>query len=269
KGRIEAVVKYVKYNFAKHRLFTTIQDFNKDCLAWLERTGNAKKHGTTKKIPAEVFRKEQSYLSPVSKRDYENHSKDSISRMVRKDNTILFSANRYTVPLGTYKPGRKVYVEKTKDNMLKIIIPETGEIIARHKISFKKGQLIQNNNHLRDHSQKIKKLYRTTLDLLGKSKDSEKFLKGIREDKPRYVRDQFSLIIKVSKDLSQSEIDKAVSYCLKHDFYSATFFRSVVENLNKLSGNDKKTHYMSQGIESPSYGHTEVRDLSEYEKYMR
>jgi transposase len=55
KGRIENVVKYAKYGFANHRIFSDIESFNADCIAWLKRTGNAEVHGTTKLIPAEVF----------------------------------------------------------------------------------------------------------------------------------------------------------------------------------------------------------------------
>ena len=55
KGKIEAVIKYAKNNFAKHRILDDIDSFNIACLEWLERTGNAEEHGTTKKIPAEVF----------------------------------------------------------------------------------------------------------------------------------------------------------------------------------------------------------------------
>lgn len=64
KGRIENVVKYVKQNFARHRLFTTVDQLNEDCLAWLGRTGNAVIHHTTKKIPAEVFVIEKQHPSP-------------------------------------------------------------------------------------------------------------------------------------------------------------------------------------------------------------
>ena len=61
KGKVENVVKYLKHGFAKHRTFTDIDSFNADCMAWLRRTGNAKVHETTKKIPAEVFKVEREY----------------------------------------------------------------------------------------------------------------------------------------------------------------------------------------------------------------
>ncbi len=55
KGRVEAVVSYAKYNFADHRTFRDIDTFNEECMAWLKRRGNGKKHDVTQKIPAEVF----------------------------------------------------------------------------------------------------------------------------------------------------------------------------------------------------------------------
>ncbi|WP_235782090.1 hypothetical protein [Paenibacillus senegalensis] len=68
KGKIENVVKYIKRNFARHRSFTNIDKLNEQCLAWLNRTGNAKMHHTIKKIPAEVYALEKAHLRPVHKK---------------------------------------------------------------------------------------------------------------------------------------------------------------------------------------------------------
>ncbi len=100
KGKIENVVKYIKRNFARHRQFTNVEKLNEQCLAWLARTGNAKGHQTTKKIPAEVYALEKAYLRPVHRKT-EVFNITTITRTVRKDNTIWYEGNRYTVPLGT------------------------------------------------------------------------------------------------------------------------------------------------------------------------
>jgi transposase len=49
KGKVEAVVKYFKNNFAKNRLLGDINSWNQSFWEWLERTGNQSLHGTTKK----------------------------------------------------------------------------------------------------------------------------------------------------------------------------------------------------------------------------
>ena len=50
KGKIEAVVKYVKNNFLTCRIFHGINRLNSEGLAWLDRTGNGQVHETTKMV---------------------------------------------------------------------------------------------------------------------------------------------------------------------------------------------------------------------------
>jgi transposase len=136
KGRVEAVVKFFKRNFAKNRQFMGIDIWNDDWADWLDRTGNAKRHETTKKIPAEVFDQERLFLKPVP--STVRFSEDIVTRGVHKNNTIFFEGNRYTVPLGTYSPGREVTLEVNGD---KLIIHDAIDnyIIAEHKLSRIKG----------------------------------------------------------------------------------------------------------------------------------
>ena len=121
KGLIENVVKYAKHGFAEHRIFRGIDSFNAECIAWLKRTGNKKVHGTTKKIPAEVFALEKEYLIPVSEYNFAVAVNDSIEYQVRKDNIVLYKGNRYRVPKGTYSPGKKYLWWSKKQASLSLI----------------------------------------------------------------------------------------------------------------------------------------------------
>ena len=102
KGKIENVVKYVKYNFLRGRTFVNIDTLNGQCMAWLSRTANAKVHASTHKIPYQEWLIEKAYLRPV----IDSFKPESVLRSynVRKDNTISFKSNFYRVPVGTYKP---------------------------------------------------------------------------------------------------------------------------------------------------------------------
>jgi len=66
KGKIESVIKYVKKNFAKHRVYHGLDVWNESAWKWLKRTGNYKHHHTTKKRPVEVFAIEKQHFRPVS-----------------------------------------------------------------------------------------------------------------------------------------------------------------------------------------------------------
>ncbi|WP_420809378.1 Mu transposase domain-containing protein [Aquibacillus halophilus] len=75
---------------------------------------------------------------------------------MHKDNIIKYKSNRYSVPLGTYKPHGEntVYVRIEEDE---IIIEKTpgGVPIATHPLSRGKGQLIKNTHHSSDRSKGI------------------------------------------------------------------------------------------------------------------
>lgn len=238
KGRIENVVGFVKNNFAKHRTFSNLEKFNEDCLAWLKRTGNGKLHNTTKKIPAEMFALEKPHLLPVHEK-LNIACKTSITRTVRKDNTVWFMSNRYTVPLGTYDgTEREVEVLEVPENLLVIKNLETGQELARHTISLEKGKLIKNNNHGRDRSKGIDKYIETVAALFSNPLQAKEWLETIRAQKPRYIRDQLQAIQKSINNIDAPVTEKALDYCLNHSLFSATDFNDAVDHFSRLQSRE-------------------------------
>jgi len=230
KGRVENVVKFVKRNFARHRIFTTVDQLNEDCLAWLERTGNALMHHTTKKIPAEVFAIERQTLRPVHQINI--HPRMSITRTVRKDNTIWFEGNRYSVPLGTYNGKDKVVGIELSESHLRIYDPETGEWLADHERSHLKGQLIQNTHHRRDRTKGIHAYLESVAGKFSDEPLAMNFLEEIWKRKSRYIRDQLQLIERVLDEFGPSAAEQALHYCMKYRLYGATDFADAVRHFD-------------------------------------
>lgn len=224
KGRVEAVIKYLKRNFAANRLFIDLRIWNQCCEDWLERTANSRLHGTTKKVPAEVFLLEKQYLRPVP--FVKTIPGDIVTRSVRKDNTVLYKSNRYTVPIGTYKPGLELEV-KEDEEILNMFDIETSKLVAQHRVSLEKGALIQNTHHLRDNTKKIDELYDKVFTLLGATAQAAEFLAGIRHEKRRYVREQFGLMEKLTQKYPMNMVEKAVAYCSAQKLYSAVDCRDA------------------------------------------
>ncbi|HZJ82296.1 MAG TPA: IS21 family transposase [Clostridia bacterium] len=234
KGRIENVVGFVKNNFAHNRIFHNLNKWNEATLAWLDRRGNGKTHGTTKRIPAEVFIEERKYLKPVTDKIQTNSTGISITYRVRKDNTIAIGGNRYSVPLGTYQgPHTTVRVRKINDEYLIIMHLENDEELARHKIPSGRGQLLKNNNHTRDRSKNIASLMKEVASMFPDGLAASTFFESIRADKPRYIRDQLLVIKEAVKGHSPNIINKALGFCTKNRLYSATDFRDAMAHYGK------------------------------------
>jgi transposase len=271
KGKIEAVVKYLKYNFADHRTFYDIDSFNDDCMKWLERTGNGKVHEVTKKIPAEVFKLEKQHLKPVPQIFEKINDSDSLTYIVRKNNTVLYKPNRYQVPKGTYAPGKRVKLQM-ENNEMDIVDIETGEIITHHKISMKKGELVRLSHPERDRDKSIDEVYNRAFQLLNETDNARILLDSIRKEKSRYAKDQFTLIINTVEKLDSAVIDGAVDYCVKKELWSAVFFRDTAEylQLGKAEQKDNKAALSQISIPSKYHGiKPEIRSINDYINALR
>lgn len=157
---------------------------------------------TTKKRPADVFELEKAHLRPISPSlDVTGVPKtnlaNSITRTVRKDHTILYKSNRYTVPCGTYTSFGKtvqIVIQEAEQELL-IYDLETGEYLRKHPITHK-GKLIQNRNHLRDRAKGIDVYLERIAHEFENPDAAKEYLERIRKNYPRYIRDQLQLIQK-------------------------------------------------------------------------
>lgn len=274
KGKIENVIGYVKRNFAHNRTFYNLDRWNEDCLSWLERRGNGKVHGTTKKIPAEVFQQERKYLRPVLEKIQTQTVALSITYQVRKDNTIPIKGNRYSVPLGTYQ-GPDTYVRVTKkENEYIITKLETDDVIARHKVVQEKGRLLKNNDHRRKKSSKIPALISQIASSFPETEAATNFLEQIKNDKPRYIRDQLLLIKKAVLNENHDTINKALDFCLKNKLYSAVDFRDAVVYFQQKTGMEHRIALEAEIVpltpeaREKIRARPQVRDLSVYSRLI-
>lgn len=249
KGRIENVVGFVKYNFAKNRVFHHVDSWNEHCIAWLGRTGNKKVHNTTKKRPLDVFALEKQHLRPVTRKISTTNIDSSITRTVRKDNTIVFKSNRYSVPLGTYKKDKVVYIE-TANNRLWIREQSDGPVVSDHPISFEKGKLIQDTQHTRDRSKGIAAYMSTVANHFDDAEMATAYLEEIHQKYPRYIRDQLHLISKGATSVESHIRNESLKECVKRGIYSATEFQDVVQFIQRQYQDSADSKQRNEEIKS-------------------
>jgi len=272
KGKIENVVKFIKGNFAKNRVFYNLESWNEKCLAWLERTGNQNVHNTTKKRPAEVHALEKQHLRPVSSLlSFESDLSNSITRSVNQDNVIKYKSNRYSLPLGTYRPkgNNTVYVE-VKESELIIRATPQGDILARHRLGLGKGELIKNRNHGRDRSKGIEAFKETVIRQLSNSEQAKQFLQEVGARYPRYVRDQLQVIQHTINQYRQV-IDEALSHCVRNHLWSANDLRDVAQHLHRLTENELFPSPSFQNVKTTTPARkatAQSRDLTTYVEIM-
>lgn len=229
KGKIENVVKFVKSSFARGRIFKDIRSWNNESMDWLQRRGNGKQHNGTKQVPAVIFAEEQPHLQPII--NYQPAQEVAIERTIRKDNTVMYQSNRYSVPFGSYDAHGRQVVLKVNDDNLTIIDQQTGEILSEHQISTASGKLIQRSSDRRNRSVGIPKLMAQVVQSFTDQTAAHQFTKQLHQKYPRYIRDQLQVILRLRGDYSQQALDKALEFCLKQHLISATDFKATMEML--------------------------------------
>ncbi len=224
KGKVENVVKYLKQNFLFHRTFINNDLLNEQALGWLNRTGNAMVHGTTRKIPHQQWLLEQPQLlswMPLFPMSRPNGHK------VLKTNSIKYRGNSYSLPFGSYKNEQtKVYVTE-KDNEL-VVHNEAATIIATHLIPSGVGNNVVNTNHRRDTSVRLESLREKVRAYFLHSSHIKAFVEQIDRLYPRYVRDQLTSVLTQAEKGGRMRAEMALAFCVQNSLFSAGDFQAIL-----------------------------------------
>ena len=241
KGKIENVVKYVKQNFLYNRTYYTIETLNDDVMGWMGRTANALPHGFTKKSPFSELIIEHSFLKPIM-----THIPKAVivTYSVRKDNTISYKSNLYSLPLGTYRGrGTLVIVEV---NQVELILSGIDKVeLCRHKIASGQGIKIINTNHKRDKSSAIDEIIEQLCTQLDDPLKGKQWMAILRTEKPRYARDQLMILKQVIESTDRFLVNKTLEYCMENKINSSVDFKTIVNHF-KQTQNEKETNKIIQ-----------------------
>lgn len=231
KGRVENLVKYVKSNFLRARIYHDLKILNQEALNWLERTGNGKEHAGTKLVPKEEWQIEKQYLRPFEGIYYEIVDGPK-KYTVRKDNTICYQSCWYTLPSGTYQGEGTEITLKEEDGRV-IITDIKGNLIANHEKSMFRGVLVSNTSHRRDRTLGLDEFKQEVLDIYPGSDLLKVFIVNIQRDKSRYVRDNLTIIRKVLNEYDKEAIEWSLKYCIDGNLWNANRFSETAEYFKK------------------------------------
>ena len=220
KGKVENVVKYIKYGFLRGRDFSNIEILNESAIRWLARTANGLPHSTTKRIPTEAFDEEQPFLTPYT--GTPAHPQDGMKEyLVRKDNTVSFHSHFYNVPTGTFNgEGTFVWVCE-KDEHIEIYSNETGKMLIRHPMAQIPGKAILDETIQRPRLPSRKELENYILSYLDGNALVAMWLKNLYETKPRYYRANINHLNAELESFLPEALIKAFEVCLDKGDYNA------------------------------------------------
>jgi hypothetical protein len=267
KGKIENVIKYIKYNFLRGRMYYGVIVLNDQALDWLSRTANAKEHSTTHKIPALEWVIEKEHLIPLQPALF-NTSPWRVYA-VSKDNVIHYQGSTYSVPLGTYQ-GAKTEVRLEQRGDILILSDTSGQEIIRHPVSVIKGTQVRHKTHYRDHSLSVSKLIDQVASRFTDQQKAHSYLDKVHLQFPRYARDQMQIIEQAARKYPRQDMDLALEYCLENHLEKAADFEPVLLALREQQNISAETILKDEPrLQNPKYKiQPHTRGISEYKQIL-
>ena len=235
KGKVENVVKYVKQNFLYNRSYFDLDTLNDEALAWLYRTANHQPHGKTKQPPQEQWEIEKAHLKAYAPMNFQFNETKTYT--VRKDNTISYKSNLYTLPQGTWA-GHGTTVEVFETDGRLNINDLKGNIICSHPVSPGKGKTIFNNDHKRDKTARINQMIIETAEKFDNPSNAVSFFELIRIEKPRYIRDQLQAISECFGTFRTEILNMSLAFCIDKKIYNATDFKAIATKIERETTNN-------------------------------
>jgi transposase len=220
KGKIENVIKFVKYNFLASRDFDDLDEANRRLSEWLVRRANGKISQATKRMPAEMFEEEKPRLRALKNSIFRKNSlKGREDRRVDDKSFISVNGSQYSVP--TRYRNKTVEIYRTNDDLF-IFDAAGGEEICRHSQTPLPGQKVVSREHFRQLETSTRQLKDDVLALFTFA-SWKRFVEQNFKVFPRYVRDQCLLALKhFGESTDQALLGEAVQFCLSNDTLSMT-----------------------------------------------
>jgi len=257
KAMIESSIKYVKNSFIRGRRFKDIFDANTQLKEWTETVCNKRIHGTTKRIPDEVFEQEEkAQLLPLPDSDYQIRSFSK--RIVSCNCHICFENNFYSVPWQYLH--QEVIVEKT-GKLIKIY--KDNNLIATHQILTGKGNFQTNPSHYPEYKiiseTDYQNKYRMKMKEIGP--DCEEYFKLMIKQQKGYWSRQAKGLLKLAKEYGNQVVNNA---CKRAFIYGVTSYVVVKRIIEK---NLFEEDFVPKSSIETKTGEFQ-RPLEEYEKWI-
>lgn len=224
KGTVEAGIKYLQGNFICGRTFTDHTDMKRQLTDWMINYANTRVHGTTRKVPMQVFlteEKEKLQLLPDNPFAFFNRG----VRTVASNCHIHFANNYYSVP--SCHAGKDVTI-RWNEHLLRII--HNGEQVALHTISSEVGIYVTNRSHLPDYKvySQTEHQARFEAKFADMGEDSHQYFQHLLEKEPywfRIVRSILGLRVQYGNIAVNASLKRALYYHVR----DVTTIKNILE----------------------------------------
>ena len=223
KGKVERPFDYLEEHFIKGNEFESFDDFLRKLKEFQQKV-NERIHSATKQKPQDLFAREAPALGDLPQTRFVNIKEEV--RKVTADCLISYDGSRYSVPY--LFAVKEVWLKVSKGYFLEIYSSQ-NKLIAKHKLSMAKGEVIMLHEHYKNHSIERgnwERLSETFSELFPEYYWMVDKVKTQKRINPNY---HLTKIIEFAKYYKKNDMQNAFIFCRNYNIYTAFFIRAYLE----------------------------------------
>ena len=220
KGKIESVIKFLRYNFLPLRSFENLDDANCQVKDWLHRVANVRLHQTTGSRPIDRFAQVQLRALPQLLPD----CRETSQVKVYKDFAIRFDANAYTT--APWVIGKTVTV---KADSMTVSVYLNQKTIAVHQRCWERKKRIE----LPEHRDQVKKLQQKLWQdkqisaFFSLGQPAVAYLQGLLQTK-QPIRKTVAKLLALKDQYGSASVLYAISKASSYKAYGAEYIENIL-----------------------------------------
>jgi len=261
KGTVESGIKYLKNNFLPGRIFQDCPDLKKQLEDWMINYANKRIHGTTRKIPADVFTNEEKDKLqglPDSSFAFFNRGVRTVSASCH----IHLDNNYYSVP--SCLVGKEVTV-RWNEHLVRII--NQGEQVALHQKATGEGNYVTARCHLPDYKiysqTEYQKRHEEQMTEIGES--AHEYFRFLLATKENYWFRSVRAILGLTKEYGNEAVNLTLKRALYYQVRDLTTIRNILERKLYLAAYEPRLlERQGERLDYPAQQAPLFRELSYY-----
>jgi len=253
KGTVESGIKYLQGNFISGRKFTDSMDMKRQLTDWMNNYSNQRIHGTTRKVPMQVFlSEEKEKLQPLPDTPFAFFNRGV--RIVASNCHIHFANSYYSVP--SVFVGREVTI-RWNSHLLRIIA--LGEQVALHTISSEVGTYVTSRSHLPDYKVYSATEYQAKFEskFADMGEESHAYFRQLLVQKESYWFRTARIILGLRKQYGSEAVNASLKRATYYSVTDAGTIRNILKK--KLYAIETEPKLLDRNSESSL-----TRDLDYY-----
>jgi transposase len=225
KGKVEKSNQYLEDHFISGNEYFTFEEFLRQLKEFQQKV-NDRVHLTTKGIPSEMIEEDRASFIPLPAKDFVSVTEEV--RRISSDGMLSFKSNKYSVPLEY--ACKQAWIKVSRGYFLEVY-SQKGKLIASHKISLKKHEVIINKDHFAVRIHHLRTVTGLKGVILLSYPELEEFINRLLIQNKKHPTTTLRGVVSIMHLYNREDFIAACKECIRYNTFSVSILTGFLQSV--------------------------------------